>query len=86
MKKSNLFLVVLFAIIVLLGILFPCCSTVSLSDKAAFTQCSENEGDLGCDSCYFRIYGKLINPFTGESVKVNNPEWIQAHQDYLNSR
>lgn len=26
-----------------------------------FLKCSENEGDLGCDSCYFLIYGKHID-------------------------
>ena len=31
--------------------------------KAAFEECSKDEGDAGCDSCYFKIYGKHINPF-----------------------
>jgi hypothetical protein len=34
-----------------------------------FLQCSENEGDAGCDSCYFLIYGKHIDMFTGETIE-----------------
>lgn len=26
--------------------------------KKAFLECSKNEGDRGCDSCYVLIYGK----------------------------
>jgi hypothetical protein len=28
-----------------------------------FLECSKNEGDAGCDSCYFLVYGKHIDPF-----------------------
>jgi hypothetical protein len=34
-----------------------------------FLDCSKDQGDSGCDSCYFAIYGYYINPFTGEKIK-----------------
>lgn len=33
-----------------------------------FQECSKDQGDLGCDSCYYKIYGYYINPFTGEKI------------------
>ena len=34
-----------------------------------FLECSKEQGDAGCDSCYFLIYGYHINPYTGEKIK-----------------
>lgn len=28
-----------------------------------FLECSKNEGDLGCDSCYYLIYGKHVDTY-----------------------
>lgn len=36
--------------------------------RARFLECSADEGDAGCDSCYFVIYGYHINPYTGERL------------------
>jgi hypothetical protein len=32
--------------------------------SAEFLECSKNEGDFGCDSCYFLIYGKHIDTYS----------------------
>lgn len=37
-----------------------------------FLECSKDEGDAGCDSCYFAIYGYHIDPFTGEVLTDKN--------------
>ena len=37
--------------------------------KERFLECSRNEGDQGCDSCYYLVYGKHIDPFTGNEIK-----------------
>lgn len=29
-----------------------------------FLICSENEGDAGCDSCYFLIYGEHVDTYS----------------------
>ena len=28
-----------------------------------FLECSKNEGDMGCDSCYYLIYGKHVDTY-----------------------
>ena len=29
-----------------------------------FIECSRDEGDAGCDSCYFLVYGKHIDTYS----------------------
>jgi hypothetical protein len=29
-----------------------------------FLECSKNEGDMGCDSCYFKVYGKHVDSYS----------------------
>ena len=33
----------------------------TLSKKQQFLICSENEGDAGCDSCWYKIYGYYLS-------------------------
>jgi hypothetical protein len=61
-------LIAVAVIMIIIAATFCCSGTFRTYDPEAvkwerFLQCSENEGDAGCDSCYFLIYGKHINPF-----------------------
>lgn len=58
--------------LVLLGIMLSSCATPrSSSDSMAYRQdtvrweqfleCSKDQGDLGCDSCFYLIYGYYLD-------------------------
>ena len=58
-------------IMVVISMLISGCATTKDNDplsragtqdqKERFLECSKNEGDQGCDSCYFLVYGKHTN-------------------------
>ena len=62
-------LIIYFIIAVIYCISCATLAGVQQSRETRFLECSENEGDAGCDSCYFLIYKKHINPYTGEIIK-----------------
>lgn len=54
---------------ILLTLMFFVTPETDYQNQQRFLECSINEGDAGCDSCYYLIYGKHIDFITGEEVK-----------------
>jgi hypothetical protein len=62
MRKSTLFaMLVILACIVGAFIINENPYAPTLSKEQQFLICSENEGDAGCDSCWYKVYGYYLS-------------------------
>lgn len=66
MKRYNVISFVIAAYLVVALLFVSACAIKSAVQRHQFLECSKNQGDAGCDSCYYKIYGYYINPYTGE--------------------
>lgn len=69
--RKAIFLLMLAIIPVFMAVIsctMPTKQTASKQEQ--FKECSKDQGDAGCDSCYFAIYGHHIDPYTGERINL----------------
>lgn len=53
----------------------PLLTAGTQDQKERFLECSQNEGDQGCDSCYYLVYGKHIEDYlVNWADDIKNPE------------
>jgi hypothetical protein len=70
MKKSTFFAILVIAMCIAFGFITSCKTNAYPNNKAymndtlkwnQFLECSKDEGDLGCDSCFYLVYGYYLN-------------------------
>jgi hypothetical protein len=69
--RKAIFLLILAVMPVIMALISCATPTKQTASKQEqFKECSKDQGDAGCDSCYFAIYGYHINPYTGEKINL----------------
>lgn len=74
MRRSTLLAILMIVMCVVLAFITTGCKTNSVvyhaNDRSymndtikwqQFLECSKDEGDLGCDSCFYKIYGYYLD-------------------------
>lgn len=74
MRRSTLLAILMIVMCVVLAFITTGCKTNSVvyheADRSymndtikwqQFLECSKDEGDLGCDSCFYKIYGYYLD-------------------------